>query len=384
MSRGRSWRRTLHWLHLWLGVLLCIPLVMLGLTGAILVFDHEIDALIAPSLHQAGTGPSRPAAAIIEAAERAAPAGQFPSFYAPPTVPGSSATVRFVQPGGAGGPGAQVFIDPASLTVLGVRPGPDGFIAQVHRLHANLLIAGRDGRSLVGWLGVVMLAMGLSGLCLWWPGPGRWRAAFGVRPSARGVRLYRELHGAAGIWSLILLVIVSVSGVDLAFPETVSGVVGTVLAGADARPAPPPKVSPVPGGQPIDMDRAVALATAAVPGATLRSAGLPARPDQPYRLGLVRRGTGDGAPVVTVFVDPWAARVAEIRDPAAYGTGLRLIAWQHAIHSGAGLGPVWRILVAACGLLPALFAVTGISMWLLKRSARRRAGSLRGLPQAAE
>ena len=35
-------------LHLWIGLVLCLPLVMLGLTGSILVFEDELEALFAP------------------------------------------------------------------------------------------------------------------------------------------------------------------------------------------------------------------------------------------------------------------------------------------------------------------------------------------------
>jgi hypothetical protein len=56
-----------------------------------------------------------------------------------------------------------------------------------------------------------------------------------------------------------------------------------------------------------------------------------------------------------------------------------MMAWQRPIHSGAGLGPLWHLLVGLSGLLPALFAVTGISMWLLKRKAKRRTDAARNI-----
>jgi uncharacterized iron-regulated membrane protein len=347
-------------IHLWLGLILCIPLVLLGMTGTLLVFERAV-----VGGHTAHPGPSHPVAAMIAAARKAAGETMQPVLFVPPPESGDLATVRLSSGRGQKG-GAQFLVDPVTLETTA--PAPGGFMRQVHMLHGNLLIQGRDGRSLIGWLGVVMLAMGVTGLYLWWPRPGRWRAAFTVSRGARGVRLHRQLHGAAGIWGLAVFIIVSFTGVDLAFPETMASTIGMVLPGAEIRPLPAPKVAP--GGDPIDIDRAIALAVDAVPGSELRSLGLPMGQDQPYRIGLVRAGTGQGAPVITVFVDPWAAKVLEIRDPATYRPGLRLIAWQHAIHSGAGLGPIWRVAVGLSGLLPALFAVTGIAMWLLKRRNR--------------
>jgi uncharacterized iron-regulated membrane protein len=356
-------RRLLHLAHLWLGLILCVPLVLLGLTGTILVFDKDFRPA-----SRATVGTSQPIAAIIAAAAKAAPDHQKPSIYSPPSDENAMASVRFSagggQRGGPGGFGAQILVDPVSLQTS--MAAPNGFIRQVHMLHGNLLMSGRTGRGIIGWLGVVMVIMGFSGLVIWWPRPGRWVAAFKVGRGAKGVRLHRELHGAVGIWGLIVFITVSVSGVYLGFPETMGG-----LFGVEAN-APPPKVEPVTQTQPLDADGAVAVATAAMPGGTLRSLGLPARPDQPYRVMLMRAGSADGAPATTVFVDPWKAAVIEIRDPAALGIGPRLAAWQHATHAGEGLGPVWHILVGISGLLPAVFAVTGMSMWMMKRRAKAR------------
>jgi uncharacterized iron-regulated membrane protein len=37
------------------------------------------------------------------------------------------------------------------------------------------------------------------------------------------------------------------------------------------------------------------------------------------------------------------------------------------VHQGSGLGVVWRFLVFLSGLVPTLFVVTGIVMWVKKR-----------------
>jgi uncharacterized iron-regulated membrane protein len=54
----KSFLKALQWVHRWCGIILCVPLVLLGITGSILVFDHEIEDLI-------GEGPP-PAKAVGE------------------------------------------------------------------------------------------------------------------------------------------------------------------------------------------------------------------------------------------------------------------------------------------------------------------------------
>ena len=77
--------------------------------------------------------------------------------------------------------------------------------------------------------GLAMLALGISGLILWWPGRKRWRAAFLVKRGARGLRLYRDLHNAIGIWTFVVLMTVSFSGVYLVFPQTVGAGIKRLL-----------------------------------------------------------------------------------------------------------------------------------------------------------
>src|SRR6185312_4248082 len=82
----------------------------------------------------------------------------------------------------------QVFIDPVSGAVLGTqKAGLPPALMFVHQLHGNFLI-GREGRQFVGWLGVAMLALGVTGLVLWWPKRGQWKYAFLVRRTAKGLR----------------------------------------------------------------------------------------------------------------------------------------------------------------------------------------------------
>ncbi len=388
-SRGeRRTRRILRLAHLWIGLALGVPLAVLGITGSVLVFEHELDALFTSSLRPAATGDggaTRPAAEIIAAARAATTDRSLaPSLLLFPKRPGDPAVVRLAPPGrvapGPGIGGLETFVDPASLAVLGTREIGSGLLRQIFLLHANAMIRDRSGREAIGWLGVAMLALGITGLVLWWPRRDRIAAAFVIKRGARGLRLHRDLHGAAGIWAIGVFMIVSFSGVYLAFPQTVGGAISAVFPARDLRAAAAGvRVAPIPGAQPMDVDAAIATALAAAAaaggsaGATVRSVGLPGRPEQPYRVAFTPAGRDPEAPAAMAFVDPWTRRVIELRDPRTYSTGETILAWQHALHAGAGLGWTWRLLVFLSGLLPILFAVTGCAMWLLKRRASRNA-----------
>jgi uncharacterized iron-regulated membrane protein len=85
---------------------------------------------------------------------------------------------------------------------------------------------------------------------------------------------------------------------------------------------------------------------------------LPVRPDQPITVGFMVHD----AVRASVLVDPWSDKVIGVRDNSA-----SVLAWMRPLHQGTGLGVVWRFLVFLSGLVPSLFVVTGIIMWLKKR-----------------
>jgi uncharacterized iron-regulated membrane protein len=157
-------------IHLWAGLVLCIPFVVLGLTGSILVFEDDLNRVFGPAAgHLAAGGAARPASDIIAAARAVAPAGFVPIAYAAPASAGELASVRLTPPGRSG-PGTDVVrirVDPVSLKTIA--ESQNSLLRQIFYLHSTLLMKNREGRQLVGWLGVVMLVMGVSGLVNWWP-----------------------------------------------------------------------------------------------------------------------------------------------------------------------------------------------------------------------
>lgn len=406
-KQRRTFRYWLQQLHLWIGLILLLPLVMMGVTGAVLVYGHDIVHLLGQGEPPAkAVGEWRSPGELIEAARTASKdPTRVPIAVRWPMDVGEPAAVRLSRPGMAserpqfrgsqqgqaggqqGGQGQvqgrvptqspfagslQVLIDPVSLQVLETQQAMTGWLRFFHDLHGHLFISGGLGRELVGWLGVALLVLGCSGLYLWWPRPGQWKAAFIVRRTAKGLRFNRELHGAMGIWSLVLFLLVNFTGVYLAFPQQISAAVNTVWPGRDMRAAMfQARVEPMRGVQPMSVNEAVELARSKVPEGRFLNAFLSIRPDQAMRIGLIRADHIEGAPIVTVIIDPFRKSVVDVFDPQTMTTGERIVAWQRALHYGIGLGGGYKFLVFVSGVIIPLFAVTGFLMWWLKRRNRR-------------
>jgi len=372
-------RRTLFTVHMWIGLVLGLFLAALGLSGSVLVYDDAFAGLLDPPPQALTAGMPLPLSMIQSIAHDAAEqkglqGGQMQIILPekplqPITVrlggisvmgnmPGMTergprggareGTRREGAPDGGRAGGLQLFIDPVSGEVLGSRKtaAPDLLIF-AHQLHGNFLM-GRDGRTLVvGWLGIAMCILGLSGLVLWWPKKGQWKYAFKVRSTATGLRFHRELHAATGIWIFLVFLAVSFSGVVIAWPQTFGMATGRGTVA---------KVEPAEGRR-LGATEAVIAAQRAVPGLKARSVTIPAAPDQPIGVSYLSHD----AIAATAYVDPYRGTVLSVRDPSG-----SFMAWMRPVHQGS-LGAVWKFLVFLSGLVPTLFVITGVVMWAKKR-----------------
>jgi uncharacterized iron-regulated membrane protein len=367
-----AFRSALQKVHLWAGLALAIPFILIGLSGSVLVLQPDLPRWAMPYAPARGA-PHTPGE-ILKAAEAALPPGAHAQRLTLPQRRGEPAAIRYVATEAQAVPNANtLYIDPVSLSALGngAQARPPAIFSIARTLHATLYVRNLSDRSLIGWLGIALTLLSLSGLILWWPRPGRWRGAFSVRRRLRGFRLHHDVHAVFGIWTLVLLLIVCISGVYLAFPRSFRAMVAGVLpigqdyAYSDPAPAPPE------GQPPLTVDEAVALAAAAVPDAEPLSFQLPNRPGQVLIMTLIPRRYGVGVPTILVSVDAEARQIAYVDDFRDYAVGERVILWQRALHSGLGLGLLYKALVFLSGLLPLLFGITGLRMWWVKRTARR-------------
>jgi len=342
-------------LHLALGIVLCVPMAVLGVTGSILALG---DGGTAPAPLAGHAGRERGVDDIVRAAQSAAPPGSRPTLYVAGTR-GAPARVAFSPP-------ARVLIDPVSLAVIVPDDRGSGLERFAHDLHANVL-AGPVGRQIVGWFGVALLVLALSGPIAWWPGRRRLGEGFAVRRNAGAFRFARDLHRVAGIGTFGLLAVLAVTGTFIVFPDPVGRAIESVVPGRALWRTDAADVRPIAGVRPMSAGDAVVLARTVVGPARVRSIAF-ARAHQPLRIDLVRAGRGP----VTVLVDPWSHRVVDVRDPARFTPGERIVDALRPLHEGQIFGGAWRAALVVIGCCPLFFAITGIAMW----TARHRRASV--------
>lgn len=367
-------RDVLLQLHLWTGLSLGMLFVILGLSGSAIVYP----TLLAPA-----DTPSRQSSADKQASleQQIAAARQVnPSFarqtanLSLPDGDGTTAITFASERDGAGGQGRdrrrnrpqlQIFVDPGTATVMGTRTtAPSRMVRFAHQLHESLFL-GPMGRPVVGCLGIAMTLLGVSGLYLWWPRPRQWKQAFFIRGKARGAALYRDIHKTFGFWFLPVFLVVSVTGVAIAFPnllpsDRADGGRARGFSNDQATIQIPDQASR------LGLHDIIADAEHAFGGKVARIA-VAAQPDRPVTVGLA---FSDGRSR-DIQMNPYTGEA--LNDQA----GRQRQPSMRSLHEGQGLGPVYRAAVFVVGFLPLLFATSGLLLWLKKRKA---VSSVRGEP----
>ncbi len=370
---GTVTRSVLRRLHRWIGLALALPMIVMAVTGLIMManpFAAFLAGIPAASRQLTASDDLHgvDVAAILAAAVTAAPPGQEPRRWRP--VQGAVA-VDFASAGQQQAM-SQVAVDAHTAKVLWVRQNPDSFYRWIHSVHETLLM-GLAGRGIVGWIGVALLSLALSGIPLWWPARGRWSTGLTITRGARGWRLQRDLHAVVGIWVILLLLLQSVSGIAMAFPQTARAIAGLPALGSRGPRPPEPARPPEPGR--ADLVRVIiaglASAQAAIPDAVVQDLRLPALPGRPMMAVLLPSGHWQGAPGALVSMDPATARIVSVQAPGTNSSAASILDWLRSAHEGGAAGPAGRVLMCLFAIVLPLFPVTGVAMWTLRRRRRR-------------
>lgn len=362
---GTRLRIAVRRVHLWLGLTLGLLFALLGLTGSALVFYTGIDERLHPAIEAewGGRAPglASPAwdRALATGAARWHHAGGKWTFEV--TGEGGAIPARYYPMPGHHADREMVWFSPDGSRVLRAEPWGGYLMSWLYQLHMQLL-AGEVGHQVVGWSGVAMLLLLVSGIIAWWP-RGSWAKAVAFKRGAVPIRRLRDLHKLAGIWSMALLAVLVATGVLLALPEVVQAILAPT-----AMPVPVAAAGEAPR---VPIVRALAAAQRALPDGRVVFFDVPTDLAAPIRVRLQVPGDPHARFAGSfVFVDQRSARVLAVHDLRRGNAGTAVNAWVRTLHDGTVGGMSTRILAVATGLVPAILFVTGFLHWRRRLTAR--------------
>ncbi|RAI02471.1 PepSY domain-containing protein [Acuticoccus sediminis] len=385
-----SIRRLIFWLHLSAGVSVGLVVLLMSATGVLLAYERQIIAFAehrAFAVEAAGRQPLGPDE-LADAARRA--------------LGEDAALVLTNDPDGpvkaTAGRREGAYLDPYTGEVLGAGvEGVERFFGSVTALHRWLALEGEArsvGRAVTGAANLVFLFIAVSGLVLWWPRRWRWPLLKTHLVFRRGLPTAKardyNWHHVFGVWALVPLVLVVVSGTVISYPwasdlvyrvygeEPVRGrgAPGAAVsggAGAAARSGDPDAADPLP------LERALEAASDVDPSWRTMTVTLPRSTDDTITVTLDRGNGAQAALRQTAVISRADGAVLSLTGNESATPGRRARTWMRFVHTGEVYGLAGQTVAALASLAACFLVWTGLALaWrrlvqpLLRRSRAAR------------
>ena len=350
--------------HLWVGLPVGLLVCLFTLAGSTIVFRAEIERAFEPK---------RQAASCESSVDLGTAADQVMAF-----VPGSAISqidvpmtprqnYQFIAKTAAAG-STRVVYDGCSGTVLGVLKLP--LLNWLVDFHHNLL-AGKTGRQATGVIGMVLFSLALSGLAIWLLSKPKLQTAFVVSRKGPNRLFMWQLHRAAGLGALVFLSISSITGISLAYPDTVRRAVDRLMGTqADAKPAKSKKKKSTGESSRLrPLADYAAVVAAAIPGGKIRELSLPDS-SGPLQLRVWAPGDYRRSGSSRVNLDPATLAVVSASRFSDAPASLKVTQGATALHYAEWGGITIQILWFIAGLMPSILFGSGVMIWWLRRKPR--------------
>jgi sulfite reductase (NADPH) flavoprotein alpha-component len=364
--------------HSVIGLALSLVLGLVGITGATMSFEDEIQA----SLNAGITRVEARHAPMLTPDQLIARLQSNPDFGKVSAVtmtsdPSAAVWIRFARNEGGSRP-SSVYVDPYDGRVLGT-PRAEDFFVTVRKLHRWLLIPGDAkgyGRQVTGVAAIGLIAMLISGIVLRWPHrAGSARVWLKPNLGLRGRGFHRSLHSVAGTWVLPIYLVIVLTGLWYSFDWYKNG--ATWLLSRPSPAAAPMKPKPARNagaadGKLLALDRvwATFLHEQGSRFATAQLT-LPTGADAVVRIRSWPRDSSHPGARDEFRIDAVTGGLISAEIYADKPFGERMLSSVLDIHRGAIFGwPGKLLFVMAASLMP-LLVVTGFLLYLSRRRHRR-------------
>jgi uncharacterized iron-regulated membrane protein len=349
-------------LHRYIGIVVGLILIVVGLTGSLLVFNTEIEQFMVTQKFGAVAPQEQriPAEKILETAKAAI--ANRPELKVTGMVPPKEATSPW-QARAFGEPDsfAQVFVNPYTGQVMGVLDGKANIMQTILKLHYELL-AGDTGMKIAGIAGLLMFVLGVTGLILW---PG-WRNLFSglrIKWKAHPQRFNFDIHKVAGVVAATFLVFTGFTGFAWNFSEVAYPAIYAATFSTESK-EPVSKV--ISGKNTIGLGEILQKADIALPGTTATWISIPNKPEEVF--AIYRKFPQDIDDFSnSVYLDRYSGEVLKIANAQNSSLGDRVLNSFSTLHYGTFWGLPTRILYIFVGLAPLILLITGLNMYRLRK-----------------
>ncbi|MEH2072181.1 MAG: PepSY-associated TM helix domain-containing protein [Nostoc sp.] len=366
--KSKSLRNIAFFLHRYLGLVAALVLIIVGLTGSLLVFQHEIDEfLVSQEFGQViPKGDLLPIESVLETVKTAY--AKQPDFKISSinTLPDPHLPYSFWLQA-PNDKSLQVFVNPYTGKVMGSRNWDETIIGWTYKLHYQLL-AGEIGTIIVGIVAFMLLILGITGIVLW-PGWRKLISGFKIKWNAHPKRVNFDIHKVSGIVAAVFLTFIAFTG----FCWNFYNFARPAIHAATFTPIIKDPVSkPIPGKSALTLNKILQKADAALPGAATTYISLPQKPEEVYTVGKKQPQETAEYGYSRVYLDQYTGKVLQLQNGLKPTRAEAVLNSFSPLHYGTFWGLSTRILYVFVGLSPLILSITGFVMWWYRYKGKNR------------
>lgn len=363
-------KRFFRKIHLWLLVPFGVVITLICFSGAMLVFEKEMTYMADDRLRMDGGEAGRALPMGVLAAKAAA---ELPEEVRITGVSVSGDPCEPYRMSLSKPRKAYLLVNQYTGEVLG-RGGRTPFFAAMFSLHRWLLDKGRPegrpayGKIVVGVSTIMFVVALLSGVAVWWPKTRRALAA-GLKITLRQgrLRLWRSLHVAGGMYAIVLLLVMALTGLTWSFPwynKAFYSLLGVEAAAGKGSHG---------GARAAVTDGGAACWQAVYDRLRADNPHAPSITVGCGTASVSLGGLGNTRAADRYTFDPSTGRITSVARYADAAPGGKTRGWVYSLHTGTFGGWITRILWFVAAMIGAALPLTGYYLWVRRMAARRRA-----------
>jgi uncharacterized iron-regulated membrane protein len=356
----KKFRNLVFSLHRYIGLAVGIILVIVGLTGSLLVFQKEIDAVLVKGGFETVI-PQEQTLSLDEIANKINQTyANQPDFKLAQFDLHFDDDIYRVRLRNSEDKDLEVFVNAYTGNILGDRPRENTFFSKVYELH-YALFADKIGTIIVGIAALLMCILTVTGLILW----SGWRnliSGFKIKWNGRTKRKNYDIHKVVGIIALIGLAFTGFTGFIWNFYEQAEPAIYALTF----TPKPPEVKSTVTGKAPLAISEIVQQANATIPEGKPSFISVPTKPDEVFTVYMKQPQDAQYF-ANKVDIDRYSGEVLHVINSKTAKLGDRILNATVPLHYGTFGGNVTRILYVFVGLAPTILFITGLVMYRLRR-----------------
>jgi len=379
-------------IHLYLGLAAGLVVVITCFTGAVLVFEEELQHAFHQSRYYVQPGRKRvPLQQLVQAVGQRSRGAEITSVKIYHLTDRSveinfnisvnkTANVKAKPAGPVPGRGQDnnrrtAFLNPYSGDVIEIYNYRDTFFYTIFDLH-RWLLSGAVGKLIVGICTLIFLFILITGIILWWPkNKAILQQRLKIKWNAGWKRINHDFHIVLGFYSAIVLFVFAFTGLAWSF-EWFNGGIYKITNSSQQAPVPPKSIV-IAGKKPISFDKALDLAGIDQQNNVFTSINVPKDSIEAFSIATLSRNALHQSATNVVYIDQYNGhRLGQLLFNQR-SLGARVRSTFKPVHTGAIFGLPSKIIAFIVCLLGGTFPVTGTILWinrLSKKSAKDKTG----------